>query len=177
MSCAKYEPLMALYIEGDLADDEARVVALHLETCDVCREFAAGIRDSQGALKTLRTEFVNESVYQEVRREVLSRMTSRPKPAMWPRYAVAAGLAIALLAGWLGRMQHVASLWLQPRAAVIPSAPLVTSQPPAPHTRMVRVRRRRPRLAPSFKSEPLVVKMITDDPQVVIYWLVDQNGG
>jgi hypothetical protein len=28
-----------------------------------------------------------------------------------------------------------------------------------------------------FKSEPLVVKMITDDPQVVIYWLVDQNGG
>jgi hypothetical protein len=82
-----------------------------------------------------------------------------------------------LIAGWMGRMRPIASVGLARQVAVIPTAPLVTFQAPAPHQRLVHVRRHRPRLRPSFKSEPLVVKMITDDPQVVIYWLVDQSGG
>ena len=34
-----------------------------------------------------------------------------------------------------------------------------------------------PPAEPAEKPETLVVKLLTDDPNVVIYWLVDQNGG
>jgi hypothetical protein len=29
----------------------------------------------------------------------------------------------------------------------------------------------------TVKSDPLVIKLVTEDPEIVIVWLVDQNGG
>jgi len=176
MNCAKYEPLIALYVEDDLTEAEARTVESHLEACHGCREVAAQARESQAALKVLRAEFLGDSVYQEVRGDVMRRIATLSKPSPRARYAIAAGLAIAMLAGWLWRMPPISSLESPKRAGVMPPPPL-RSQAPAQHKGMARARRRPPRPAPSFKAEPLVVKIITDDPQVVIYWLVDQNGG
>jgi anti-sigma factor RsiW len=176
MNCAKFEPLIALSVENDLIEAEALPVAAHLEACGGCRELAARMRESQAALKMLRAEFLENAVYQSVRGEVLSRVSRRCKPATWRRFAIAAGLAIALIAGWQAGTRPIASLELPRQAAVIPKASLVAFQAPAAPPRLAHVHRRY-RLRPAFKSEPLVVKMITDDPQVVIYWLVDQNGG
>ena len=181
MSCDQFEPLIALYIENDLAQAEARAVEWHLAGCDACREFAAEMRESQAALKALRTEFVDDAVLLQVRTEVLSAASHRHyRVVTWPRYAVAAGLVLALLGGWMWQMRPGARLESRPIAANVFAPPLPVTVP-APQartrTRRARVRRHRPQAAPMFKSEPLVVKMITDDPQVVIYWLVDQNGG
>lgn len=180
MSCAKFELLIALYVEHDLAEAEAQAVESHLETCDGCREFAAGMHQSQSALKRLRTELVEDSVFEEVRREVLGEVARSRKVVAWPKYAIAAMLIVGLAASWLWRTRSRAIIDLQPMppmVAVTPPPAVVPAEAPQVHQRAVRSRRRRPRPAPSFKSEPLVVKMITDDPQVVIYWLVDQNGG
>jgi len=172
MNCAKFEPLIALYVESDLPASEASVVETHLEGCAECREFAAEMRDSQAALKALRTDFVEEVVFQEVRAEVLNRVSMPRKQAAWPRYAIAAMLLMGL---WVARLRFVrpaASLNVEPRAAVIATPPVTTVSAPHHRVRSPRVTRRR-----AFKSEPLLVKIVTDDPQVVIYWLVDQNGG
>ena len=174
MSCVKFESLIALYVENDLPEREQRLVEAHLETCDGCREFAADIRESQTALKELRMDFVEASALQEVRAEVLNHLSIPRKSAAWPRYAIAAMLLVSLGAGWLWRARTAAPLEIQPRAAVIAPPHAILPLRQRPHTRVVR-HRRQP--APKFQSEPLVVKMITDDPQVVIYWLVSQNGG
>ena len=179
MSCAKFEPLVALYIENDLAEAEVRAVESHLAGCDGCRKFAAKMRESQAALKALRTEFVDDAVLLQVRTEVLSAASHRHRVVAWPRYAIAAGLVLALLAGWMVRRQTANTLvGVQSVHAILP-APLTQPvvRPHQPKVLVARVRRRPRQKAPRFKSEPLVVKMITDDPQVVIYWLVDQNGG
>ncbi len=180
MTCDKFEPLIALYVENDLAAAEAQAVESHLAGCDACREFAAGMRESQEALKALRTEFVDDAVLLQVRTEVLSVAAHRPRIVAWPRYAIAAGLVLALLAGWLWQMRPRARLEPRPIAANVsePSLPVTVPAPQArARTRVARMRSHRLQATPVFKSEPLVVKMITDDPQVVIYWLVDQNGG
>jgi anti-sigma factor RsiW len=180
MSCHKFEPLIALYVENDLAAAEAQAVESHLAACDPCRKFAAEMRESQAALKALRTEFVDDALLLQVRTEVLSAASHRQRAVAWPRFAIAAGLVLALLAGWMWQMRPEARLEPRPIAASVSAPPLpatVLAPPPRTRTGLARVRRHRPQAAPVFKSEPLVVKMITDDPQVVIYWLVDQNGG
>jgi anti-sigma factor RsiW len=177
MRCAKFEPLIALYVENDLAEAEARAVESHLETCESCREFVIGMRESQAALKGLRAELVEDSVFADVRREVMDDISRPRKMAAWPRYAVAAMLVAGLVAGWLWRSPRGTTLDFEPVAAVIPSPSVVPAIAAPEPRRAIHRRRQRPRLAPRFKSEPLVVKMMTDDPQIVIYWLVDQNGG
>jgi len=179
MSCDKFEPLIALYVENDLTVAETQAVESHLAGCDSCRKFAAEMRESQGALKTLRTEFVDDAVLLQVRTEVLGVASHRERGVAWLRYAIAAGLVLALLAGWLVRRQTGNTLvGVQSVHAIFPAPPAQPVVRPR-QSRVVasRVRRRPRQKAPRFKSEPLVVKMITDDPQVVIYWLVDQNGG
>ena len=179
MSCDKFEPLIALYIEDDLAQAEAQVVESHLAGCDACREFAAEMRESQAALKALRTEFVDDAVLLQVRTEVLSAASHLQRVVAWPRYAIAAGLVLALLGGWLVRRQtDNTRVRVQSVHASLPAPPAQpVVRPRQPRVLAARVRRRPRQQTPRFKSEPLVVKMITDDPQVVIYWLVDQNGG
>jgi anti-sigma factor RsiW len=176
MSCVEFEHRVALYVECDLPQCEERLVAAHLESCAGCREFAAEMRDSQTALKQLRMDLVEESTLQEVRAEVLNRLSIPRKTAAWPRYAIAAMLVAGLWAGWLWRARTAAPLEVQPRALVM-APPVVEAPAPRPRVRPTPVARHRVRRSPAFKSEPLVVKIVTDDPQVVIYWLVSQNGG
>jgi len=179
MNCEKFELPIALYVEGDLTSVEACAVELHLAACESCREFAVEMRASQAALKMLRNEYVDASAFEQVRVNVLAARSRSWRSVAWPRYAIAAGIVIALLSGWLMRRQAdhtvVGVQSVHPILPAPPSQPVI--QPRQPKVLAARVRRRPRRQAPRFKSEPLVVKMITDDPQVVIYWLVDQNGG
>ncbi len=175
MSCVRFESLIALYVESDLPESEQHLVEAHLATCHGCREFAADIRESQAALKELRMDFVEESDLQEVRAEVLSYLSAPRKTAAWPRYAIAAMLLAGLWAGWLWRARTAVLPEVLPRAAVI--APPELAAVPVQRVHTARVSRPHRQTAPVFQAEPLLVKIVTDDPQVVIYWLVGQNGG
>ncbi len=101
MSCPKFQPLIALYVESDFAPGQEDMVEPHLAVCESCREFDLKMRESQDALKTLRNEFVEGSVFQDVRTEVLRAVSRRCPPRTWPRYVMAAGVALILLAGWV----------------------------------------------------------------------------
>ena len=203
MNCAEFEERIALFVENDLSDAEVTAVDRHLESCAQCREFAAGLRESQSMLKALRREPIDDAVFGDVRGKVIRRV-SNARPAMtWPKYAIAAMLLVMLAAAALWRTRPAATVGVPAVTAHIgPGTALsrptaTTSVQDAPPIAKMTVRHRRakgqananahlarqniqqtkPTHPRAVNSEPLVVKLLTNDPQVVIYWLVDQNGG
>jgi hypothetical protein len=80
----------------------------------------------------------------------------------------------------VGVAAAVMAVMLWPRVPEVGSPPaLAVWAPPAPE--VVRstpppVVRRAPEIKPAVAAEPLLVKFFTNDPDVVIYWIIDQNG-
>lgn len=173
MNCSRWERQLALLVEGDLGEREARQVEEHLAACPACREFLEELRQSQAALRELGGEEVDGVALAAVRQRVLAEVESR-KPAWvfglrwW--HAVPVGVAAALMAVvlWL----RVPEVEPPPAMAVwAPPAPELVRSAPPPAVRKV------PEIKPAAPTEPLLVKFFTDDPDVVIYWIIDQNGG
>jgi anti-sigma factor ChrR (cupin superfamily) len=175
MDCSRYESQLALYAGGDLTGREAQELEGHLRVCPGCHELAEGLAQSQAALRRLGEDDVDEEALRQVRRRVMGEVGSR-RPSWlyytlgW-RYGLAAGLAVL-----------VAAIALTPRAPTTPSLPpppIPVVELPLPVVAKPRPPARRP-VVPvkpaSAAQEPLVVKMFTDDPDVVIYWLIEQNG-
>lgn len=173
MSCAKFEERIALHVEGDLGPKEAAVVERHLGQCAACCALAEELRESQAALKTLRHQRVGEEIFAELRRSVLVNV--RPRTATWKCAAAAAVLVIAAAALFLRGPQRP-----QVGRAILPAAGVQTARSGDVPARPPK-RRLQPRLAAPHvhkpDPEPLLVKLVTNDPDVVIYWLVDHNGG
>lgn len=175
MSCARWEEKIALYAEGDLPERDTRRVEEHLGECPECRRFAAALAESQLAVKSLRGEAPEAAALEAVRRRVLEQIASEPRvPGFawgWAWKYGLAGLALAVTGGlwwWPSPSREAA-----PPAMVVelPRAP-VPAPPPAPAPKRRRVAR-----PPVVPSEPLMLKLVTDDPNVVIVWLIDRNGG
>ncbi len=203
MNCAEFEERIALFVENDLSDAEVTAVDLHLESCAQCREFAAELRESQAMLKALRREPIDDAVFGDVRGKVIRRVSNaRPAP-MWPKYAVAAMLLVMLAAAALWRTRPASTVGVPAVTAHVGPGPALSlprtteSKHDAPQIAKMTVRHRQQKNRPNanvslarknmqqmrpahpraVNSEPLVVKLLTNDPEVVIYWLVDQNGG
>jgi hypothetical protein len=168
MTCREYEPLIALYVEGDI---DGRDVEPHLAGCSACRELLEDLRVSQAALKELSA--VDPAFLSAVRAGVLAKIDRRRRMA-WP-WVAAFAAASALIVVALTMPRQPAVIVKAPASSGgaaplvrdrLPARPSVIAQaPPKPK----RKRRRPP-------PEPLVVKMLTDDPDIVIIWLVDQPG-
>lgn len=54
MSCEKFEDLLPLYVDGELAGGERRRVDEHLAACELCRESLAFYRELETALVSRR---------------------------------------------------------------------------------------------------------------------------
>jgi len=190
MNCPSFEKLIALWVEGDLPGREAGAVEEHLSACSPCREFARELRASQAALGTLRQDTVEETVLQGFRARVLNNLpaeNSRPGDPRW-RYALAASLIVVLAVSVLKLaprskvrttlVPHTTShqagtLAAGPAPALLPPRSPRTPKAGSPARRSRRVltaRAATDRLPP---SQPLTIKLVTDNPQVVIYWQVD----
>ncbi len=174
MSCSEWETRIALHIEGDAVDD---AVDRHLSECVACRQFAAGLRDSQAALKDLAGEALDPAALVAVRAQVLGEL-ERPKKWTWG-FAAAAAVLLLLLTVVLVRVRRPVAPLPQPAVA---RAPRMIEPQPAPRPRAVRhvPKRRpqpeRPKLAAASRTEPLVIKFVTDDPNIVVIWLVEGKG-
>lgn len=186
MSCERFQNQIALYVAGDLDERDARRVEPHLEACPACRELAAGLEESRAALGDLREADVDPAVLGRIRRQVLEKVETR-QPSLfhgwrWKHAFFLAAAVVILAVALAPRLRQSPS---EPALAP-PGPPAVVAakpQPPAP------IPHRRARARPAVmrppepavvkargSSEPLVVKMLTDDPDVVIIWLIDQNG-
>jgi hypothetical protein len=163
MNCIDWEEKVALYAGGDLADGD---VELHLTECDGCREFCAEIRRTLEGLRQEHLAEIPASDYTSVRSGVIAEIERGRR--VWRRLAWASGVGIAAAL--------VVGVWMRPgplppappRGAVsIPSAVMT----PRGERRVVSA----PQAAslPHKKREPVLVKLQTSDPKIVIYWIAD----
>jgi hypothetical protein len=88
-------------------------------------------------------------------------------------YAMAVAAMVLLMAVWPRSSKRV--------AVTVPPAPVVAvAQVPRAEPLLPAVRHRhRPRkvvVKAEKPAEPLVVKLLTDDPNVIIYWITDSKG-
>lgn len=199
MSCETFVPMIALHSEGDLPGNEIAAVEAHLTGCASCRDFAASLQDSQSALKDLAADDLDPTALAAVRQGVRRSLDrrARQRTAGW-LFAAAAGIAaLALAFGWsrdrrpTGEPSIVAAVAtpapsLGPVAAPAgamsaTAAPVPVTADPEPRPaslepELPRVPDQAHALAADAQSS-IVIKLETSNPDVVIYWLVDSNGG
>jgi anti-sigma factor RsiW len=197
------EDVLALFVEGDLPRAKAAAVESHVRECIECESRLSEFRESQSAMKSLFQESVSAAALANVRTSVLDAVARGKKASGWAlrlerlvfagfrRYALA-GLAIAVIAGgvvWHSLPSTQAPSKPAPIAATtpapIPAPVLATAQIAKVQTNTHTPKRvsRRPALRPEpvktiVQEEPreIVMKIVTDDPNIIIYWLLDQKG-
>lgn len=180
MSCRKFERWAALSLEAGLSLGKARKLAAHREKCAECRALAEGLEETRAALAGL--EAVPEAALDEVRSRVL-REARRAAPRQarggaW-RWALAAAAAAVLAAlFWPAPAPPPVRVARKPEV-VQPLRPAEVAKPePVAARRAPAARvRKRPRARQPAPQPPLLVRMQVDDPDIVILWWIDRNGG
>jgi anti-sigma factor RsiW len=164
MNCLDWEERIALYAGGDLTGAEAAEVERHVADCAGCQVFWSGLRETLSELRESHAEEIAPAHFAAVRARVMGEIDRERK--VWRRLAWVSGVGIAA-AVILGLVLRPGPLPPPPAriAASIPAAPLraATVSPPT---------RSRPRLARQARAgQPVLIKLQTADPNIVIYWI------
>jgi len=177
MNCPEWEEAIALYAGGDLDARRSVEVERHLAVCAGCQIFASGIMECLEAMKAGHRQEISGAHYAAVRARVLAKL--QPAPWWRRRWVPAAALAAAACCAWWLAM--VNEKLHQP----VPPPQVALARPPAPPpaadpARTVPALPRHPVHPPHLRKpiteEPLTVRMVTDDPNVVIYWITNPKG-
>ena len=176
MNCGEWEERLALYAAGDLPPGEAVLAERHLGECAGCQVFLSGLKQGLESLQAAHAEPINPAHFAAVRARVLAQLERERRP-FWRRawvygFAVAGAALVVLLAVRSGPRANVptpaiVSVVSRPPAAV--EQPPAIEPPPAP----------RPQRSPRPKAEsgdPVLIKMVSDNPDVVIYWIANSRG-
>jgi hypothetical protein len=160
MTCQEWE----LEIAGESDRPE---LAAHLAGCEHCRAFAREMEADRAALASLAPP---AAALRGVRIRVMSHLHARRRRTAYLWWAAAVACLAALAFGLL----------VQPRApetlAVVVAAPKAPQPAFAPVSHASRPHRKRAAALARSAPEPTVIKIFTDDPNVVIIWLVDKKG-
>lgn len=187
MSCERWRELVALDAGGDLPEADVPPLKAHLAGCESCAALASELRALVGDLGELRAASIDAETAVEVRAAVLravagERVRRRLVPTWW--LAAAALLAAVGVALWVGsgREPDPQRPVLEGRApTVAPVHPAVEARPtvaqaapgPAAGARIAAARPRKREVA----AEPVLVKLVTGDPDVVFYLVREQRSG
>ena len=191
MNCVEWEERIALYAGGDLVPAEAQAVERHAAECAGCQMLLSGLRQSLALVREVHGEPIEAAHFAAVRARVLAELERAPAHRWrfaWG-FAMAAAAAVLLIAIWPRPERKTVSHALVPVPAVSRGGadPQVRRGPPGPPVRASRTARaqrkagpgRPPRTmasAPPEPAEPMVVKLLTNDPDVVIYWITSTKG-
>ncbi len=148
MNCVDWEERIALYSGGDLVAPAE--VEGHVAVCPECGAFLRELEANGAALAMLRAQ------------PLVVPIRPGARSLRWLPYAAA--VVLALGAGALWRPEPVP---LPPAVRTAVEAPRFGPMP-TPVVRPVKRLQRRVE-----EHEPVVVKMLTDDPEVIIYWVTD----
>jgi anti-sigma factor RsiW len=156
MTCRECELLLAGEIRNGAVEE-------HLRACPDCCAIAAELRENAVALSAMREEEIALERGLKSPLQAKARSTSN----IWIGAAAAAVLVLAF--GLSRRPAPIAP----PQVArqVVPETP--PPLPPLPAKSAWPVRKKPPVPVETAQAEPLLVKMLTPDPDVVIYWLVE----
>lgn len=136
-----------------LAGEESNAVAeQHLEVCAACRELGEEMRANSAALRDMSSE-----VFPSGQRRI-----------RWD-WALAAAAMLVLAFGLFRAHPREVAVATPPQLKVPAPVPVIA---PAERAVIRRVHRRKPAPAGVLK-----VKMLTSDPSVVIYWLIETKEG
>ena len=182
--CSDFEQLIALYVEEDLSGSERGRVEAHLRECSSCWDLAEDLKESQAVFKSIRQDIPDATALSSLRERVLSEVSGL-EPRTWferlifggRRKAALASIAVVLIGASVLRMTRptgAAGVVRNPDAhrqspplAVLATPPQeeVTKSVPAPAPAVV-----------TEEPKQVAIKFVTDDPDVIIYWLVDEKG-
>jgi anti-sigma factor RsiW len=167
MNCVEWEERVALYAGGDLAAGEAVFVERHLGECDGCQVFASGMRQALEAMREAHREIPAEAHFAAVRTRVMERVARPHRPTWWYALAAAAVLLVALT--------------VRPEWPPVPPGPLAVVQAPAPPAGALTIPKRLEKASRRAgvrraRTGQVLIKLVTDDPDVVIYWIAETKG-
>jgi hypothetical protein len=161
MTCTERERDLALYAGGEL---ETAELEQHLAHCARCREYLQ-------AMSALLTDLGNttDPATPPVAAVVMQRIRTRRRGwAAFGATVAAACVIAAVLVSWLLRPLPTLSFALRS-----PAAPIIVVGPERVPPKPMPLRTRHRRSAPHTPAEPIVIKLVTDDPNVIIYWIAD----
>ncbi|MBK5290230.1 MAG: hypothetical protein JJE04_00865 [Acidobacteriia bacterium] len=122
------------------------------------------------ALRSLRQEEADAETYAAVRDRTLARIHAASGRRWAWVLAAAAGVILVFGAAWLmPRATPPANVVVAPVPAAAPAPPVPAAQP-----KPVIARGSRPKQA--RQPEPMKIQFLTDDPDIVIVWLVGEEG-
>lgn len=130
MTCTRFEPDLALYVEHDLPEAEAVAVEAHLRECATCPSFLAELRASQAQVKDLASSEIDPEALAAVHvRTIVAAARARRAHHPVPAWAAAAALIVALggVLWWAASIRHVDPV--RQAAAPRPRAPRVIPSP------------------------------------------------
>jgi len=155
MTCQECELALA-------REESSGAVNEHLSACAACRAQAEEMQANSQALRAFATDEL-PSVRAGVMAEIHAARRMR-----WDWALAAAAILVVVFAA--SRMWRI---WNTP-VPELPPVRIAVAPPEVP----IPVEKTRPRRqAPVQHAEPLMVKMLTSDPDVVIYWLIETKEG
>ena len=163
MSCVEWEERIALYAGGDLSLAEVQAVEWHVAECAGCQMLLSGLRQSLALVREVHREPIEAAHFAAMRARVLGELERTPARRWrfaWG-FAMAAAAAVLLIAMWPRPEQHMALPMPHAPAALVLAKVLL--EPP-------KARPRKPQ-----DSENVVIKIETDNPDVVIYWIAEKG--
>lgn len=203
MNCARWQRLVALYVGDDLDRSRTARVAQHLAACPSCRALEHDLRSDRLHLRDLDSAAADGLELGSVRGAVMAKIENRRKRSLMfsqPRLLSALAMVVVVIAlALVGRQsqapddprtasRNVANPASGSAADQVPldtprSGPppaVVDETPNASNNLLARAetppRASTTRVPPSAPVEPMTIKILTDDPEVVIYWIVDPKG-
>lgn len=159
MKCSDWQRRIA----GDELDDAA--VAEHIAVCGECREFSDDLAENAAALRSIE---VDAAAYTALRARVMEAVRPRRRFGWLWAGAAAAVAAVAVVFWWTAP--------LRVPDAQRPAALVYRIEAPRPTIAAKAIIAKRMRKAGSPKPQLNAIKILTDDPNVVIIWLVDKKG-
>jgi hypothetical protein len=181
MHCKDWEERVALHVGGDLPAADQAAVERHLAGCGGCQVLWSGMKESLELLRVAHAEPLPPECYTAVRGRVMAELAAGLRvwgPTGW-RWA--AGLAAVATVVWVAlafwpehRVPPLPQLAAAvPPAVAIPKAPEVHQAPAPLVVRAARVSKRYPPARTQVPRQPLLVRLVTGDPNIVLYWIAD----
>ena len=171
--CSPFEGAIRQYVRGQLAGEDLRRLQMHFQLCGVCRHQANVLR-----WRSMESGFSDILSVAEPAQSPLPETHARkanpaPPPAKQPPMSMLRALAIGATAGLaltLLLASFVPSVFSIERSqSNIEFRHLNGRVPQDPKPASNKTRR----AAKARHAEPITMKLLTDDPDIVIHWTVE----